>query len=111
MAIDSSSDESGLLFYSGGTVCSDGFNDNSTMAICRLMGYIGASEWTVGELYDFQSDHPVGLTNVVCSSGSWDSCVSQPNVNCQHSADVHLACEVGRKSILLKLNNKLLKPK
>ena len=31
--------EKGLLPYNGGTVCNDGFSDDSANAICREMGY------------------------------------------------------------------------
>ena len=84
--------------YNNGTVCDDGFSDNSADAICRQMGYyLGATEWDNGNFYNFQSSLNITLDDVVCSSGSWDSCSYSTDENCGHSEDVHLACAVDGK--------------
>ena len=82
----------GLLLYDGKTVCDDGFSDNSSAAICGLMGYDGFDSWTNGQLFEIQASLEIGLDDVVCSSGSWDSCSFTTTENCGHSEDVHLNC-------------------
>ena len=82
----------GLLLYYGNTVCDDGFSDNSAIAICREMGYPGFHSWRNGQFYDIQANLEIGLDDVVCSSGSWDSCTSTTSHNCAHGEDVHLTC-------------------
>ena len=82
----------GLLLYNGQTVCDDGFSDNSAIAICRMMGYDGFDSWRNGQFFDLQTTLEIGLDDVVCSSGSWDSCTSTTTDNCSHGEDVHLNC-------------------
>ena len=90
--LDASSNSKGLLLYYEKTVCDDYFSDNSANAICKLMGYPGAISWASGQFYEIQSDLEIGLDNVECSSGSWDSCDSTTSHNCGHYEDVHLTC-------------------
>jgi len=92
--VDSSSTQRLLLLYFGQTVCDDGFSDNSAAAICKEMGYAGATSWANGELFGVQAEFEIGLDDVVCSSDSWDSCSSTTTHNCGHHEDVHLMCEV-----------------
>ena len=99
-AIESDSGERGLLLFYGDTVCDDDFSDNSADAICREMGYeFGADSWEYGQFYDIQSSFDIGLDNVACSSGSWDSCTFLTSHNCRHSEDVHLACATEGKKL------------
>ena len=82
----------GLLLFNGQTVCDDGFSDNSAAAICGLMGYSGFDSWRYGQLYGIQTNCQIGLDDVICSSGSWDSCTYSYIDNCSHGEDVHLNC-------------------
>ena len=84
----------GLLLYYGKTVCDDGFSDNSANAICRLMGYPGAISWRNGQLSEIQFYLYIGLDNVNCSSGSWESCNFTTLHDCSHIEDIHLMCEM-----------------
>ena len=84
--------QEGLLLYYGNTVCDDAFNDDSADAICREMGYPGATSWRYGEFLSIQSVLAVGLDNVVCTSDSWESCSYITDHNCGHDEDVHLTC-------------------
>ena len=85
--------ERGLLLYNGGTVCDDYFSDYSADAICREMGYSGASAWESGYFFsDEQSGREITLDNVDCDSGNWDLCSYGTTHNCGHSEDVFLTC-------------------
>ena len=88
----------GLLLYNGYTVCDDSFSNNSAIAICGMMGYDGFDSWRNGEFFDIQDDLEIGLDDVVCTSGSWDSCSSTTSHNCRHYEDVHLNCVPEGKS-------------
>ena len=55
---DVSPGERGLLLYKGGTVCNVNFSDHSANAICRLLGYSRASNWTSG--YHYNLNHQLG---------------------------------------------------
>ena len=86
--------QEGLLLYYGKTVCDDLFTSNSADAICREMGYPGATSWRIYDttIYDTQSNVPVGLDNVVCVSDNWDLCLYITDHNCDHTEDVFLTC-------------------
>ena len=85
--------QDGLLLYYGKTVCDDDFSDNSADAICRQMGYPGATRWRVTyDVHTVQSNLPIGLDDVSCSSDSWESCSYHTDHNCEHYEDVHLTC-------------------
>ena len=89
----------GLLLYRDGTVCSDGFSDNSADAICREMGYHAATSWRTGLVYGSQqTDRDISLNEVTCSSNDWSSCSSNSTVadeDYHHSNDILLTCEYG----------------
>ena len=82
----------GLLIYKGGTVCDDYFNDNAAFAICKEMGYLGATTWESGNYVSFQEDLEIKLDDVSCSEQSWSSCSYSESHNCGHSEDVVLTC-------------------
>ena len=86
----------GLLLYRGGTVCDDGFSDNSAHAICREMGFNSSSHWsspTMGsEPDEYQYLYGIRLDDVNCSSIEWDSCSYSTTNNCGHDEDVFLTC-------------------
>ena len=83
----------GLLIYEGGTVCDDGFTDNSADAICYTMGYPqGHTSWGIGNIWSIQSNYEITLSNAECSSGEWSSCSYLLSPNCGHSEDVFLQC-------------------
>ena len=87
----------GLLIGFGGTVCDDGFTDNSAAAICREMGYIGHISWKFGALWTIQSNFAITLDNVICSSNEWSSCTYALTHDCSHGEDVFLQCgQIGR---------------
>ena len=90
-----------LLLYYHKTVCNHGFTDAAAAAICREMGHAGAIGWTSGELHSIQTDLQIGLSDVVCSGDSWESCTFTTEQDCDHSEDVHLVCDVrGNFSII-----------
>ena len=83
----------GLLIYNGGTVCDDGFTDNSADAICHIMGYpLEHASWSIGNNWSIQSNYEITMSNVECSSGDWSSCLYSFSHNCGHSEDVFLQC-------------------
>ena len=58
-----------------GTVCDDGFDDNSADAICRELGYsFGHLDWTYGSKWSIQNNFEITLDDVSCESGEWSSC-------------------------------------
>ncbi|XP_063692406.1 deleted in malignant brain tumors 1 protein-like isoform X4 [Bolinopsis microptera] len=91
--------ERGLLLYKGGTVCYDKFSDHSANAICRVLGYSRASNWTSG--YHFNLIHQLGLINqlgfditmfdVECGDDDWESCSYSTSEFCYHYR-VFLSC-------------------
>ena len=90
----------GLLLSNNGTVCEDGFSDNSADAICREMGYFGHTRWTTGRLWDIQSDHKIEVHDVSCTDNSWSSCSFRFDHTCGHHEDVFLECyEAGKNKI------------
>ena len=96
---DVAAGERGLLLYNGGTVCDDSFSENSANAICREMGFTGASNWVSGSEYSFggsQLSLDITLDEVACSGGDWDSCSYLTIDDCGHSEDVFLTCQRGK---------------
>ena len=84
-----------LLLYNGGTVCDDGFSDNSANAICKEMGFSSASSWSNANSWpSLQDNYQTKLDDVICSSTSWGTCarISGPGHDCSHSEDVFLRC-------------------
>ena len=90
----------GLLLSNGGTVCDDGFSDNSADAICRELGHIGQMSWSNGNNWGIQAGLEITLDDVACSSGEWSSCSFLLVDNCSHGEDVFLQCEGVGESIL-----------
>ena len=90
----------GLLLSNGGTVCDDGFSDNSADAICRELGHIGQMSWSNGYNWGIQAWLEITLDDVACSSGEWSSCSFSLVDNCGHGEDVFLQCEGVGESIL-----------
>ena len=85
----------GLLLYSGGTVCDENFDDMAANAICRYMGYTSVDQWESGYYYsDIQDGLDIKLNNVDCISSDWETCSFTEEPNCNHSQDVFLACFV-----------------
>ena len=77
-------------------MCDDRFDNNSADAICRKMGYSGASAWESGYFFSGeQSDREITLDNVDCGSHNWDFCRYSTTHNCEHSQDVFLTCMPG----------------
>ena len=92
----------GLLLYNGGTVCDDGFKDNSANAICREMGHLGATKWESGSPYYEKFRNyietqrlDITLDDVDCRESDWDTCSYTTTHDCVHSEDVYLACYSG----------------
>ncbi|XP_063683738.1 multiple epidermal growth factor-like domains protein 10 isoform X2 [Bolinopsis microptera] len=86
-------EELGLLLYNGGTVCDDNFDNNAANAICRKIGYTGATRWTPADSFDIQTDYEIKLDNVECRRGEWESCSYSESHNCMHREDVFLSCD------------------
>ena len=102
--VDSNGDTvrgAGLLLSNGGTVCDDGFSDNSADAICRELGHIGQMSWSNGNNWGIQAGLEITLDDVACSSGEWSSCSFSLVHNCIHKEDVFLQCEGVGESILV----------
>ena len=91
----------GLLLSNGGTVCDDGFSDNSADAICRELGHIGQMIWSHGDNWGIQAGLEITLDDVACSSGEWSSCSFIFVHDCGHGEDVFLQCEGVGESILV----------
>ena len=92
----------GLLLSNGGTVCDDGFSDNSADAICRELGHIGQMSWSTGNNWGIQAGLEITLNDVACSSGEWTSCsFSLVDNYCSHGEDVFLQCARVGESILV----------
>ena len=85
-------EELGLLLWNGGTVCDEGFDDNSADAICRVLGHTRHTNWTSGEILSIQNDYQIHMGNVNCSSGYWSSCTFEKSPDCGHDKDVYLLC-------------------
>ena len=84
----------GLLLSNGGTVCDDGFSDNSADAICREMGFTGSRGWRRGYIWrSYQASLEITLDDVECTSGDWSSCTYNFRENCGHHEDVFLECD------------------
>ena len=83
----------GLLINDGGTVCDDGFTDNSADAICRKMGFPnGHTSWSYGNNWSIQSNYEITLADVVCDRVYWSECRYSLSHNCGHGEDVFLQC-------------------
>ena len=96
-----SDEQEGLLTYKDGTVCDDYFSSSSADAVCREMGYYGALSWRNGHVYGSQqSNRPIRLDDVRCSSNVWSSCTSITSHNCGHHEDVLISCELGKALLL-----------
>ena len=95
-----------LLFY-GGTVCSNGFIDNSGQAICREMGFeAGADRWTrVGDVdrsIKNREEYDIAIGDVICSDVYWESCrYNFDTSDCHQNDDVFLACSPGTSTPIL----------
>ena len=91
----------GLLYYEGGTVCDDYFNDHSADAICREMGHKRSISWSSGgelSFGEFQNSLSISLDDVKCNDhDDWESCSYSILHNCGHSEDVFLSCQAGLK--------------
>ena len=85
----------GLLLYNGGTVCDDQFDENSAIAICRLLGHRGITSWSSGQEWSIQDGFDINMDEVQCSSELWSSCTFKESHNCEHTEDVFLTCEHG----------------
>ena len=83
----------GLLLSNGGTVCDDGFSDNSAEAICRQMGFMGKLSWTYGAKWDIQASKEITLDDVACTTDEWSSCTYSLEPNCGHGEDIFLQCD------------------
>ena len=84
----------GLLLSNGGTVCGNGFSDNSAEAICREMGFFGRRSWRNSNQWSaYQDTLDITLDNVACGHGDWESCTFTFLHNCDHGKDVFLECE------------------
>ena len=85
-------EELGLLLWNGGTVCDDGFDDNSADAVCRVLGYKHHYSWTSGQKWEVQSVLNIRMDNIKCVKGDWSSCTYRESHDCGHSKDVFLVC-------------------
>ena len=96
----------GLLIYHGGTVCDDGFTDNSADAICHIMGYPhGLTSWGTVNNWSIQPNYEITMDDVECSSRDWSSCSYSLSPNCGHSEDIFLQCQVGPGKSLYVMGN------
>ena len=82
----------GMLLYKGGTVCRDGFSNDSATAICKLLGFDTYSSWRSGRLWT-SHNYQITLDDVICPSPEWTSCsYNDTHHNCNHGEDVFLGC-------------------
>ena len=83
----------GLLLYKSGTVCDEGFTDQSADVVCQKMGYHGMKSWRSGHvLGDLQSQFQVALGSVECNSDDWSTCEISTTNTCGHENDVVITC-------------------
>jgi len=92
--------------YNGawGTVCDDGFNDNSAGAVCNMLGY-GKAGHVLGNRYGAGSG-PIWLDQVICIGWETNIAICRHRGwgrhNCTHNQDVSVSCPsvklVGRSS-------------
>ena len=83
----------GLLLYKSGTVCNEGFTDQSANVVCQKMGYHGMKSWRSGHVFgDIQSQYQVALGSVECNSDDWRTCEISTANTCGHENDVVLTC-------------------
>ena len=74
-------------------MCDDGFSDTAAAAICRHLGFGGASSWTSsGTFFSGQERMPINMDDVSCSSTTWSECSFDEANNCGHKEDVTLSC-------------------
>ena len=88
------------VLYNGvwGTICSDGWNNDSANVACRTLGFSGASAFFSSSSSQYgQGSGPIWLNNVMCN-GNEASLVecTYPGVgiieNCTHDKDVSVKC-------------------
>ena len=83
----------GLLLYNGGTVCDDGFSDNSANAICKVLGFDKNIQLTNGNRWPaIQETYEVRLDDINCQNDDWDSCTNSRYHHCDHNEDIFLQC-------------------
>ena len=103
-----SADFLGLLIYDGGTVCDDGFTDNSADAICIEMGFpSGHTSWSYGNNWSIQSNYEITMDDVVCDRVYWSECRYSLSHNCGHSEDVFLQCDGPGKFSIVTFHPKI----
>jgi len=100
---DDGTNQQGLLLFNGQTVCDDEFDLYSANAICRKMGFAAADEWTTDddESYTNTGQFEIGVTNVNCSSNSWESCHYMSVHDCSNDENVELSCLISDQMFML----------
>ncbi|KAL5272728.1 hypothetical protein ACHWQZ_G000802 [Mnemiopsis leidyi] len=88
-------DSEGLLLFEGGTVCNDGWTNQTANLICRKMGHHAATSWRNGTIYpELQRKLKIKLDDIACNGTSWATCEYSRQHNCEHAEDVFLKCHL-----------------
>ena len=83
----------GLLLWKDGTVCDDGFSDDTADTICRELGYNSHFSWASEWRWDIQKVfYDIHMDDIDCAGEDWSSCTYKENHNCEHEEDVFLGC-------------------
>lgn len=95
--------QEGLLLNNGGTIGNKNFNITAAHAVCRVMGFEGALQWTYGRKWQIQSGFPFVLDGVSCFLPEWSSCSYSGRLGTHnnHGTDVFLTCTGSRSPFSL----------
>ena len=94
-------EQEGLLLHNEGTVASNHFNSTAAHAICKVMGFIGALQWTSGLKWQIQTTYSVLTDTVMCSLADWSTCNHSDSHYLGHDRDVFMTCAGSRSSFSL----------
>ena len=90
--------DSGLLLWNGGLVCSTSFYTNEAVAICRELGFNvnGAKAYNLDGSWKIQRKLQVKMHSVDCTeSKDWEDCEFKGRLHKKkcRTSHVHLTCD------------------
>jgi hypothetical protein len=94
-------EQEGLLLHNGGTIGASDFTYNTSLAICRVMGYNGQLKWSSGQKWQIQSTFPLSIDRVRCAYPDWSFCNYTAFQDRTHETDVFLRCSGTRSPFSL----------
>lgn len=93
--------QEGLLLHNGGTVSNTHFNITAAQAICKIMGFEDALQWTQGQKWKIQQTYSILTENIRCPLADWPSCNYTDSYTSNHKDDVFLKCSGSRSPFSL----------